>query len=278
MAGMREETIHGGAGALFVRTWLPDQRPRALIAICHGFNAHSGYYQWVGEQCAAAGYAACAVDLRGRGKSGGVRYYVESFDDYVSDLAVLVNHARSMVPDVPLFVLGHSAGGVVACLFTLVHGSAVAGLICEDFAFEVPAPDFALQVLKGISHIAPRARALRLKNADFSRDPHVVQAMNDDPLIEGEAQPFATVASLVRANERLRQSFSSLVTPVLILHGMNDKAARLGGSEYFFEHAGAQDKTLKLYEGRLHDPLNDIGKADVMADVLNWIAARTSQS
>ncbi len=273
MVGMREETIRGEAGALYVRAWLPDHPPRALVAICHGFNAHSGYYQWVGEQCAAAGYATCAVDLRGRGKSGGVRYYVESFGEYVADLAALVTHARQLVPAVPLFVLGHSAGGVIACLYALEHGAS--GLICEDFAFEVPAPDFALQVLKGISHIAPRARALTLKNADFSRDPNAVQAMNDDPLIEGEAQPFATVAALVRANERLRQSFSALTVPVLIIHGTADNAARPSGSEYLFEHAGAQDKTLKLYEGRLHDPLNDLGKADVMADVLHWIAART---
>ncbi|MBB5189785.1 alpha-beta hydrolase superfamily lysophospholipase [Silvimonas terrae] len=275
MAGTREETIRGGAGALYVRAWLPDEPPRALVAFCHGFNAHSGYYPWVGEQCAAAGYAACAVDLRGRGKSGGVRYYVEHFDDYVSDLAALVAHARTLVPAVPLFVLGHSAGGVIACLYALEHGAELAGLICEDFAFEVPAPDFALQVLKGISHLAPRARALRLKNADFSRDPNVLQTMNDDPLIEGEAQPFATVAALVRANERLKQSFPSLVLPLLILHGTADNAARPSGSEYFFERAGAQDKTLQLYEGRLHDPLNDIGKAEVMADVLRWIAART---
>ncbi|GGP18127.1 alpha/beta hydrolase [Silvimonas iriomotensis] len=271
---MHEETIRGSAGALFVRAWLPLAPSRALIAICHGFNAHSGYYQWVGEQCAEAGYATFAVDLRGRGKSGGVRYYVESFDDYVADLATLVDHARRLQPDAPLFVLGHSAGGVIACLYALDHGKQLAGLICEDFAFEVPAPDFALTVLKGISHIAPRARALTLKNTDFSRDLHVVQAMNDDPLIAGEAQPFATAAALIRANARLKASFSSLVSPLLIIHGTADNATRPSGSERLFEQAGATDKTLKLYDGRYHDPLNDVGKSEVMADILAWVEPR----
>lgn len=277
MAELREETIHGDAGALFVRAWRPAVAPKAVVAICHGFNSHSGYYGWVGEQCAAAGYAAYAVDLRGRGKSGGVRFYVESFDEYVADLAALIEHAKAREPNTPVFVLGHSAGGVTACLYALDHGAGLAGLICEDFAFEVPAPDFALAALKGISHVAPHARSLTLKNADFSRDPNVVEAMNNDPLIAGEAQPFATAAAIVRADERLKRSFGAIKTPVLIIHGTDDKAAKVSGSRHFHEQAGSPDKTLKLYEGRFHDPLNDFGKEEVMSDILQWLEARTER-
>ena len=70
-----------------------------------------------------------------------------------------------------MFLLGHSAGGVVACLYALDHQAELAGLICESFAFQVPAPDFALAVLKGLGHVSPHAHVLHLKNADFSRDP-----------------------------------------------------------------------------------------------------------
>lgn len=267
-----ETTVQGTGGVLFLRGWLPSGAPRAVVAICPGFNAHSGYYAWVGAQCAGAGIAAYAVDLRGRGKSAGVRFYVESFDAYVADLATLVDHVKAAHPEVPVFVLGHSAGGVTACLYALDH--TIAGLICEAFAFEVPAPDFALAVIKGISHVAPHAKSITLKNADFSRDPDVVAAMNDDPLIEGEAQPFATMAAIVRADERLKRSIPDIDTPVLILHGTADKAARPSGSQHFFERAGSVDKTLRLYEGRYHDPLNDLGKEEVIADILGWIAAR----
>ena len=274
MANVFEETIRGPGAALFMRSWRPASAPRAIMAICHGFNSHSGYYGWVGEQCAAAGYAACAVDLRGRGKSSGVRFYVESFDDYVADLATLVDRATALDPGVPVFVLGHSAGGVVACLYALDHGEQLAGLICEDFAFEVPAPAFALAVLKGLSHFAPRARALKLNNADFSRDPAVVEAMNSDPLLDGEAEPFATAAAIVRADERLKRSFAEIKTPLLIIHGTADKAAKLSGSERFYEQAGSNDKTLKRYEGSFHDPLNDLAKEEVMSDILQWVEAR----
>lgn len=271
-----EETVAGTSGSLFVRSWRPTAKARAILAICPGFNSHSGYYAWVGAQCAAAGYATYAVDLRGRGKSAGERYYVETFDEYVSDVHTLVSLAKRRDPELPLFLLGHSAGGVVSCLYALDHGSELAGLICEDFAFELPAPDFALAVLKGVSHLAPHAHALTLKHADFSRDPQVVEAMASDPLIAHESQPFATAAALVRADERLKQNFSNLKTPLLLIHGSADAATKPSGSQHLYERTGAPDKTLKLYEGRAHDPLNDLGKEEVMTDVLRWLDERAA--
>ena len=173
-----------------------------------------------------------------------------------------------------MFVLGHSAGGVLACLYALEHQTSLAGLICESFAFQTPAPDVALAVLKGLGHIFPHAHVLHLKNEDFSRDPNVVAAMNADPLIAHETQPTQTVAELVRADERLKSEFPRIALPVLILHGTSDKAAKASGSQAFFDAAGSKDKTLKLYDGHFHDLLNDVGKQAVMDDVKGWLVAR----
>jgi acylglycerol lipase len=274
MFEMKEETVPGEGGSLFVRSWRAPSEPRAILAICPGFNSHSGYYSWVGAQAAAAGYTTYAVDLRGRGKSEGERFFVETFADYVADLHAVVTLARKRAPSAPLFLLGHSAGGVVSCLYTLDHPAAAAGLICEDFAFELPAPDFALAVLKGLSHVAPHTHALTLKNADFSRDAQVVAAMNGDPLIAGESQPFATAAAIVRADDRLRSEIPAIETPLLVIHGTADRAAKPSGSQHLYDRTGSKDKTLKLYEERYHDPLNDIGKEAVMADILAWLGER----
>lgn len=269
-----EESIQGGAGKLFVRAWRPLSASRAIVAICPGFNAHSGMYAWCGDQFAQKGMAAYALDLRGRGKSDGERFYVESFADYVDDLDRLIEFAKSRESGLPVILLGHSAGGVTACLYVLQHQDKIAGLICEDFAFEVPAPDFALAVLKGLSHLAPHSGALALKNEDFSRDAAVVKAMNEDPLIAHETQPFATMAAIVRADERLKSAFPQITLPVLIIHGTADKAAKPSGSQHFYERVGSKDKTLKLYDGRYHDPLNDLGKEEVIADVVAWVETR----
>ena len=267
-----------GGVRIFYRGWRPAQRPHAIIVVVHGFNAHSGHYAWAAEQLTAHGLAVFALDLRGRGSSDGERFYVEQFDDYVSDVASLVRLVRSEEKSVPLFLLGHSAGGVVACLYAVEHQGELAGLICESFAFRVPAPDFALAVLKGLSHVAPHAHVLRLKNEDFSRDAEIVAEMNADPLIAGEAQPTKTVAAMVRADERLEREFPLITLPLLILHGTADQATKPEGSRLFHDRAGSLDKTLKLYEGHVHDLLRDLDREVVMADVVQWIAARIGQA
>jgi len=190
VATAEEGKIEGVGGLqLFFRAWRPAQAARAVVAIVPGFNSHSGYYAWVAEQMAAVGLATYAVDLRGRGQSDGERFYVQQFGEYVADVSALVALAKSRHVGLPVFLLGHSAGGVVSCLYALDHQSELAGLICESFAYQVPAPDFALAVFKGLSHVAPHAHVLHLKNEDFSRDPQVVAQMNADQLIAHETQP-----------------------------------------------------------------------------------------
>ena len=270
-----EEKVTGPGGlGIFVRSWQPAVPARAVVVICHGVNSHSGYFRWAAEQLASSGLAVYALDLHGRGQSDGERFYLEKISDYVHDVHAVISLAKSRHAGLPVFLLGHSAGGVVSCIYTLEHQSDLAGLICESFAFQVAAPDFALAVVKGLSHLAPHAHVLRLKNEDFSRDPEVVRAMNEDPLIANEVQPTRTVAELVRADERLAREFPLITLPVLILHGTADKVTNPKGSQRFFDAAGSHDKALKLYDGHVHDLLNDVGKEQVMGDIQAWIAGR----
>ena len=270
-----EDTFKGTGGlAIFTRSWRPAAKPRGVVVIAHGFNSHSGQYIGVAERFVEAGLSVYALDHRGRGRSEGERFHVEKFSDYVDDLASFIKRVKAREPGLPVFLLGHSAGGVVSALYALDHQGELAGLISESFAFELPAPSFALAALKGLSYIAPHLRVLKLKNEDFSRDPKVVESMNRDPLIAGENQTARTVAELIRADERLRVEFPRIKLPLLILHGTKDKAAKPEGSRLFDDNAGSKDKTLKLYDGAYHDLLNDVGKELVMADVVGWIQAR----
>jgi len=271
----KEESLTGVGGLkIFNRSWRPEGAARGVVVLSHGFNSHSGYYLWAAEQLLASRLAVHALDYRGRGKSDGERYYVEQFSEYQNDLDMTVKLARTREPGLPIFVLGHSAGGVIACNYVLDNQKDIAGLICESFAYRVPAPDFALAVLKGLSHLAPHAHVLNLPKKEFSRDPQVVQALIDDPLLANEVQPTKTVAEMVRADERLKRDFPKFTLPLLIIHGTRDTVTRPEGSQEFYERASSADKTLKLYEGYFHDPLNDIGKETVMADIRAWIDER----
>ena len=272
---MHEEDFISPDGLrIHLRTWEAGPAPRGVVAICHGFNSHGGQYAWVAAQLVAAGFIVVALDLRGRGVSEGERFHIEDVAEYVGDVREMIRLAHARYPGLPVFLLGHSAGGVISCTYALDHQDEIDGLICESFAFQVPAPGFVLSAIKALSHVAPRLGVLTLHMKDFTRDPVALAALEADPLTRGETQPAATVAALVRADERLHDSFQTITLPLLILHGSEDRATVCRGSQYFHEKAGSADKTLRIYDGHYHDLLSDIGKEAVMADVLGWLEAR----
>lgn len=272
---MNESTLEGVGGLnIFTRSWKPNGQPRAIIILVHGFNAHGGYMIWPGEQFASKGLTAYALDLRGRGRSDGERFYVEEFSDYLGDVDKLVSIAREENPGLPVFVLGHSAGGVIAASYVFEHQDEIAGLICESFAFDVGLPHLVQLALEGVGKLLPHVHVFSLNNADFSRDAAHVERMNNDPLIHKESQPAETARVLLLAAEALKGNMPNFNVPVFIIHGTDDKATRPAGSQYFYDHAGSTDKTLKLYEGHYHDLLSDLDKEIVMADIQKWLDER----
>lgn len=263
--------------AVSYKNWNAADTPKALVVLAHGFNSHSGYFQWTAEQLTAQDYEVYGIDFPGRGNSDGERYYIADYEQFVKELDKLVDIAQTAHPGLPTFLLGHSAGGVLSSVYTLEHQDKLSGFICESFAFQVPAPDFALAVLKGLSHLFPHAHVLRLNNEDFSRDQAVVDFMNTDPLIAHEVQPTKTVQQLALADERLKAEMPTIKLPLLIMHGTADKATKPSGSQYFYDAASSADKTLKLYDGHYHDLLNDTDREIVMQDILSWLNRRVNQ-
>src|SRR5438132_9981953 len=102
-----EGTFESAGLQIFFRSWRPSLTPRAAVLIVPGFNSHSAYYAWTAQELVADRLAVYALDLRGRGKSDGERFYVETFNDYVSDVSRCVALVKSREPGVPLYLLGH---------------------------------------------------------------------------------------------------------------------------------------------------------------------------
>ena len=276
---MNEETFEGTGGiTIFTRSWRPPSgKPRAVLVSVHGLKAHGGLFDWAAAEFVKRGIAVYNLDLRGHGRSGGAALEIESFADYLSDVGQLVDLARKREPGLPIFVLGHSAGGVVGLHYVREHQQEIAGFICHSFAQEVPAPDIVLTLLRGISHLAPHIGVFELKNEAFSRDPAFVERMRNDPYLTEAKYPARTIAELARADDRMKKEFQTVTLPLLIMHGSADAVTVPHGSKLFYEKAGSTDKTLKLYEGHFHDLLNDLGKEQVLEDIVAWIAARVER-
>jgi alpha-beta hydrolase superfamily lysophospholipase len=259
---------------IFYRNWKTDAPSKGIMLIVHGLNSHSGYFHNFATQLNEINIEVYAMDLCGRGQSDGERYYIRDYTAIVTDIDQLLGIAITANPGVPVFLFGHSAGGVFASVYAVRHQDKLKGLISESLAFQLPVPGFALTVMKLLGYIIPHSRLVKLKNEDFSRDGSIVDAMNNDPLLANEKQPARTMQQLIFAGGYLKRKMPELKLSLLILHGTADKATKPGGSEYFMEHASSNDKQLKLYEGHYHDLLNDKYNGIVVRDIIRWLIER----
>ncbi|OAI41392.1 hypothetical protein AYO38_03680 [bacterium SCGC AG-212-C10] len=276
-----ESSFTAGDGSLLFRqSWLPASAPRATVVLVHGYAEYSGRYRWTGEQLAAAGIAVHAYDLRGHGRSEGLRAYVGSFREHLDDLETFLGLVNTEDDGAPSFLLAHSMGGCIATLYVAVRKPSLQGLILSGPA--IAAPEGAAKVLGAvaamIAKVAPRAGVLKLSAATVSRDPAVVEAYDNDPLVFRGKMPAATLAALRRAIARIQAEMPGITLPLLLLHGTADELCSTEGSQTLFDTAASEDKTLKFYDGLAHEILNEPEKETVLGDVRGWIEARSDAS
>lgn len=256
---------------IFYRNWQSQNRPKGIIVIIHGLNSHSGYYEGFASQLNENGFEVFALDLVGRGHSEGERFYISDFNEVLSDIDTLIGIAASKYPVIPVFLFGHSAGGVFSAAYAVKNQHKLQGLILESFALKIPAPAPALAAIKFLARFIPHVRLVKLNNEDFSRDAAHVLKMNNDPFLSQEVQPAKTMQQLLLASEYLKKQTTSIKLPLLVLHGTADRATSPSGSEYFEKRVGSSNKLLKLYEGHYHDLLNDKRNELVIRDIIHWL-------
>jgi len=272
-----EGTLPAGDGTgLYWQSWRPDVTPKAVLLVVHGLKDHSQRYAAAAAELNARGIVVAAFDLRGHGRSEGRRAWVTRFDQYLDDLDLVLRTMRQEYSSTPLFLLGHSMGGAIVTRFVIERHPSVTGLVLSAPALQ-PAANVsrvAIGLTKLLSAIAPGAAVFRTPNPDFSRDPAVVAAMDQDPLIYQKAAPARTAAELLRAMERIRTSRSQLTIPFLVLHGTDDRLTNPAGSQALRDGAASTDKTLHLYPGLYHDLLHEPEHATVLGDLVGWLEAR----
>lgn len=264
--------------SLFVRRRRPQGRmPRGRVAIVHGYAEHSGRYERLVERLLAAGLAASQFDLRGHGRSEGPRGFVRDFENYVDDLERFIALERDLDSLLPMFVLGHSMGGLVAARWAVSRAAPISGLLLSGAALKINERihPWLQRLSEPIGRLAPRLPTVRIDAEALSRDPEVVRNFRDDPLAFHGRMPARTGAEMVRASKLIGGQFVKLSLPVLFMHGTADRLADPEGSRLACQHASSADKTLKLYSGLYHEIFNEPEREQVFDDLVGWLLART---
>ena len=269
-----------GAGGrrIYWRSWTPESDPRALVVIVHGAGEHSGRYEYVAEALVHAGYAAYALDHRGHGRSEGPRALIDRLDNAVADLDRLVSDALAQHPALPVFVLGHSMGGTIAICYALGHQNRLTGMILTGPLASIEAGAPLRLAGRVLSVVAPTLPLIAVDPALVSRDPEVVSAYESDPLVHHGKLPARTLAELGSAIDQFPEAVPAIAVPTLILYGTDDRLCPPSGSEMLGERIGAQDTSIKAYDGLYHEILNEPERDEVLADIRTWLLARVGSA
>lgn len=273
----RELTTPGFGGLdLFAQVWMPERNPRAVVVIAHGLGEHSSRYEEVARRLVAGGFAVYALDHRGHGRSPGRRANIERFSYLVTDFSTFIGRSSRQHPDAPVFVLGHSMGGAIATATALRIQNTLRGLALSGPALaagEVVSGS-KRSMLNMLSSILPNIGALKLPPEAVSRDPAVVSAYEQDPLVFHGSVPARTVAELLQVIATFPDEIRKLRVPLLIQHGSADSLVPIDGVQEVYKKAITKDRELKIYDGLFHEIYNEPEKDQVIGDLVGWLSAR----
>jgi alpha-beta hydrolase superfamily lysophospholipase len=279
VASTRSERHFNGVGGVRIvyDVWEPDDGDcRGVVVLCHGYAEHARRYDHVAKRFGESGLAVYALDLRGHGRSGGKRVFLRDISEYTDDFHTLVGIAAGEYPELKRVVLGHSMGGGVVFAYGVEHPDDYAAMVLSGPA--VAAQDgmspVMVAVAKTLGKILPGLPVEQLPAEAVSRDPAVVAAYENDPLVHHGKLPAGIARALIDVGETMPLRAAALTAPLLVVHGEADKLIPVEGSRHLMERVGSTDAQLKVYPGLYHEVFNEPERAVVLDDVASWIEAK----
>jgi len=270
-----EGTFRGaGAIELYYQRWRPERDPRAVLAIVHGFGEHSSRYPNVVNYYVPSGYAVYGFDHRGHGRSPGKRGHINEWSEFRDDVRAFVQLVAMQEPNRPLFMLGHSLGGLIALEYVLRDPTGLRGVIASSpLLVQAGLSPVVVTMGKILSRVAPStAIKTGLDASTISRDPAVVKAYQEDPLVHSYGTPRLST-EIAAAQKWTNAHAGELKLPLLLIVGSEDKLVPPEGGRRFFDAVTFADKQKLDYPGAYHETHNDIIAPQVMADVERWLEA-----
>ncbi|KAI3976424.1 hypothetical protein MKX01_008282 [Papaver californicum] len=272
--------VNSRGETLFTQSWTPAAiKVKGLVVLLHGLNEHSGRYNDFAKQLNANGFKVFGMDWIGHGGSDGLHGYVYSLDAAVNDLKAFIEKVLAENPGHPCFCFGHSTGGAIVLkavldpkIETRIHGvvltSPAVGVQPSHPIFGVLAPIF--------SFLLPKYQfsAANKNGLTVSRDPDALIAKYSDPLVYTGSIRVRTGAEILRISSFLQDRMSKITIPFFVLHGTADAVTDPNGSRRLYEKAASTDKSIKLYDGLLHDLLFEPEREVIRNDIIEWLTSR----
>jgi alpha-beta hydrolase superfamily lysophospholipase len=271
-------TVSADGTKLFWQSWLsPDVPQRGRIALIHGYGEHSARYDHVATILARAGYWVMACDVRGHGRSSGVKAHVNRHDDYLDDVDALIAQVRAHWPKnkTPLFVLGHSNGGLITLRYAVRRPEGIEGFVVTSpmcgFAVEIPA--WKSRAGKIMSKLRPTfGMPSGLDPVWLTHDTYVVDVYKKDPLVAD----IATSRWFTESNwafEDLHERAAMIKQPLLMLIGGSDHIVDPDASQRIFRRVGSPDAELGVYDDLYHEILNEPEWDEITTRIILWLEA-----
>ncbi|HKR51156.1 MAG TPA: lysophospholipase [Pseudonocardiaceae bacterium] len=261
------------------QAWLPSGRTRAIVVIVHGLHEHSARYAHVGTRLSGVGFAAYAADHRGHGRSDGRRANLERMALIVADLGAFVRFTAERHPDLPVFLVGHSLGGLIALQYATEPGTSLAGLVLSGPLVAVTTGSALLKRLAWVlSTLVPDLGVARVDAEKISRDPEVVRNYRQDPLVHCGKVKARTGAEILATTQSLPDRLPQLSMPLLLLHGTDDLICTPTGSTMVHDRVSSPDKTLRRYQDLYHEVFNEPERDEVLTDLVHWLEQHLSHA
>jgi alpha-beta hydrolase superfamily lysophospholipase len=265
-----------GNRSIYFQYWEPETAPSAVLLVAHGAGEHSARYQKLARFFVGYGFAVTVLDHNGHGLSDGVPGHVNAFEDYLYDLQTFHRLMAERFAGVPMFLLGHSMGGLIGSVYLLQHQNEFVGAVLSGAAIttELKPGPVQMFLLKLLAVLTPRLGMMKLDPRGVSRDPEVVRSYVEDPLVHHGKMSARMLRELFAGMNTIQSGAPGITLPMLILHGEADEMTAAQGSRFLYEHISSRHKTLKLYPGLYHEIFNEPERLAVLEEVFRWCEER----
>jgi alpha-beta hydrolase superfamily lysophospholipase len=260
--------------SIYYQYWLPPHSPKAFLLICHGLNEHSGRYLRLAEFFTGKGYGVFSFDHIGHGKSDGTRSFVDDFQVFIDPILLALEKIRDLYKETPIFLLGHSLGGLIGAKFLIDHPDQVSGAVLSGSLVMVPdyVSDFTVKIGSMLSKTFPKLRLIGIDKSGLSRDPQVVADYINDPLVYNGKSTVRISAVINEGIKDVAENGDRISDPVLLLHGGKDRICDPAWSTYLHNLVSSQQNQLIIYDELFHEVYNEPEQESVFMDVLDWLS------